>query len=194
MRKREQYFSQLQKAVAEYQVPPPPRPVPQFLSESEDDDIDNNPLQRRGSLSSGIRFRSTPIAKMTSTSVQTMPLKKKKESPQYQEIKSPPIAKDPFGTMRASKRVVRNKKDSVELEDLDDVFLPCQKAENADKAKEKAYDLELTLTNELLQLIEDYKTSKISLKEFEIRLEQWRGKAAICDPPLHENKVKMNLS
>ena len=178
------------KASSQYQVPPPPRPVFEAAG-----------LLSRNDSFGSIKFVSTPIPKeKISTSVQTMPIAKRKakesSSPQYQEIKSPLRNVDRFGTLRASKRILRGKKDSVELEDLDDVFLPTNNNNNNDKvnknddAREGEENDELTLTNELLRLIESYRKGGLSLKDFEAKLEEWRKKAAVSDSAAELKHVK----
>ena len=45
------------------------------------------------------------------------------------------------------------------------------------------YENELAITNELLQLLEDFKTKSYSVKEMETMFDHWRRKAAIYDVP-----------
>ena len=170
----------------------------------------------------------------TSTPVKGGRSKSKRfESPDYYEIKSPPVqVADPFGTMRASKR--RGYVEPKSTLDDDDVFLPSGHEVNnqktmtttstipaqdpfgtlranramhgQNKAREQqqqqmdyrsgsqidkisgAENNELEVTNELLNLLEDFKTKNYSVKEMEVMFDQWRRKAAIYEAP-EKNKV-----
>ena len=132
---------------------------------------------------------------------------KQEESPQYQEIKTPPrpvLPKDPFGTMKAASTQKRDYPD-----DLDDVFLPVTKVNDKfgtlranDLATKQAdyrengkksgfgYETELAVTNDLLNLLEEFRTKSYSVKEMEIMFDHWRRKASVAS--VNENNNKIN--
>lgn len=231
-------------AVSEYQVPPPPRPVVQ-QQQQQKPYVDMNsggsskspsPTQqrRRSSSFSGsvinatMKMKSAKEKAETSTPVKDPSWamrKKKHESPEYYEIKSPPLVQvaDPFGTMRASKRRGMVEPKTANMDD-DDVFLPvgvrsqtatlpsqdpfgtlrANKAMQNQNKREQQLDYrstesqmrtksgpenELEITNELLNLLEDFKTKNYSVKEMEVMFDKWRRKAAIYELP-EKNKVQ----
>jgi len=194
-----------------YQVPPPPRPVDDFvLAKLRQPYLD---MSGESSSGSGDEGSIAPSAKEGTPSRRP---ECKEESPQYQEIRSPPVpvdkattqvSKDPFGTLRASlrwkkKKTVEEKPidEAIEADDDDDVFLPTSSApgglkraassgdpfgtfrekNNNNKAHVKSaalYAEELAVTNELLAMLDKFKTNSYSVKEMESMFEQWKKKA-----------------
>jgi len=189
-----------------------------------------------------------------------MNLEGKGESPQYQEIRSPPVpvqqkhhqpltqsafSKDPFGTFRASlkwrkkKNAVDNGKsikalmEEVNEVDDDDVFLPSstitghqgelkrptscgdpfrgtlrggnsqkecdyRESNNNQLSMKRAaiYAEELTITNDLLYMLEAFKMNSYSVKEMETMFDQWKKKAGAvsCSEEFKEKtKVRNTL-
>ena len=99
---------------------------------------------------------------------------------------------DPFGTMRAARANSVPKSFSSENSN-DDVFVP----ETKEKCNRNDYrgvkeesvnsNNNLAVTNELLDLLEDFKKKSYSVKEMEIMFENWRRKASLPENLLKEN-------
>ena len=176
---------------AEYQVPPPPRPVEGLVQQQQQEQ--QAKLQPQPYLDmSGSETPSPKQKRRASFGLGSIRLKgssAKQESPQYQEVKTP---KDPFGTMETAA--------VASSEDDDDVFLPpatvadpfgtlrANKAilagsDYRDSKKKNGYASELAITNELLSLLEDFRTKSYSVKEMENMFDQWRRRAAIHEVP-----------
>ena len=219
------------RATSEYQVPPPPRPVENIqtlapyldMSGSNSASPTPSPKQNRRPHSLG---RISQTLKFKSRKEEVKPAKP--ESPEYAEIKSPPRRvlnqKDPFGTLRASKRSNSGREDALKMDD-DDVFLPAANSsfnnnnldkfgtmrasrsmngkvnksavdyreKNGEETAAVGYENELAITNELLQLLEDFKTKSYSVKEMETMFDHWRRKAAVYDVP-RRSKVRNHSS
>ena len=228
-----------------YQVPPPPRPVPStpgkpnpYLDMSGSGSGTPSPcVQRRFGSERQRSGRSQPrdlsdvfqsCQVNTSHQVRAASLSKYNLDSTYQEIASPPQPVDPFGTMRASKarrsfrekpsqsveRVYVNdpfgtmraaransvpKSFSSEASTNDDVFAASEDTDRNDYrgVTDKQTDDQLTATNELLELLEDFKKKSYSVKEMEILFENWRRKASLPDNLVKESvgdkKAKTDL-
>ena len=109
--------------------------------------------------------------------------------------KTPPVGSgerlyvnDPFGTMRATRANSVPKSFSSEASN-DDVFAPASSEETNrnDYRGVKSDDTNdnLAVTEELIELLEDFKNKSYSVKEMEILFENWRRKAS-----LPENLIK----
>ena len=111
--------------------------------------------------------------------------------------KTPPVPErlyvnDPFGTMRAARANSVPKSFSSETSN-DDVFV----SETKEKFNRNDYrgvkdesvssNNNLAVTNELLDLLEDFKKKSYSVKEMEIMFENWRRKASLPENLLKEN-------
>jgi len=106
---------------------------------------------------------------------------------------------DPFGTMRASRANSVPKSMSSEVSN-DDVFIPQE--ENHQKTNRTDYrgipndasSDNLAVTEELLELLEDFKQKSYTVKEMEILFENWRRKASLPDDSKDEPEKKSSKS
>ena len=90
---------------------------------------------------------------------------------------------DPFGTLRANKAIrMLNEKRSVVGQE--------QRDYRGDLQKVTGYENELAITNELLCLLEDFKSKSYTVKEMEVMFDKWRRRAAIYDFP---DKAKVKI-
>lgn len=199
---------------ADYQIPPPPRPV--LLNK----EVFEPPIQPYMDMSgSGSSDDTTPKTsrKMSDPFIidKFGTMKATKSITKGVECTS----KDPYGTLRASKRLVQTTKaDSHhhqvssyvhKSEEDDDVFaaasnndpfgtLKANKPLNKPRPTEQVdyrgvppefnqangqgrINEDLAITDELLQLLEDFQSKSYSVKEMEMLFESWRRKAAIVD-------------
>lgn len=96
---------------------------------------------------------------------------------------------DPFGTMRAARANSVPKSFSSEASN-DDVFTSDASESNRNDyrgiSESQTDDDQLTATNELLDLLEDFKKKSYSVKEMEIMFENWRRKASLPENLLKE--------
>ncbi|XP_059091357.1 uncharacterized protein LOC131886916 isoform X1 [Tigriopus californicus] len=215
--------------VSEYQVPPPPRPVPGMVPAppyldmagsggSGTSSSTESPKQKRrpsfNILTQTLKFRAK-----AGKENQNLGKSSKMESPPHQELPPP---KDPYGTMRANsgrdcRKILEEEEEDSNHQNEDDVFLPpINKSSSADdpfgtlranralhktesawmdyrgcsEAKPGSIEDELAVTNELLQMLEDFKTKSLSLKEMEIMFDNWRRKASYYDQDLPRRKIK----
>ncbi len=90
---------------------------------------------------------------------------------------------DPFGTLRAS-TALRMAGGNNNLDYRGEQ--PCGENNNG------GYENELAITNELLYLLEEFKTKSYTVKEMESLFDKWRKKAAIYDFP-DKTKVKIDI-
>lgn len=119
------------------------------------------------------------------------------------QIPPPPrpvhVKTDPFGTMRAEKKVSPTPALNIEDEELeDDVFMPDKfgtlKANKAifrgDYRQEQKVNNtdELAITDEFLKLLEDFQNKNFSAKEREMLFQNWKRKAELQDL-----KVKLDV-
>ena len=111
--------------------------------------------------------------------------------------KTPPVlgerlyVNDPFGTMRAARANSVPKSFSSEASN-DEVFAPpgTEEAARPDYRglkSESVNNNNLAVTNELLELLEDFKNKSYSVKEMEIMFDNWRRKASLPENLLKEN-------
>ena len=226
--------------VSNYQVPPPPRPIPStpakpnpYLDMSGSNSGTPSPCQARRLASRQNRnMRSQPKdlndlfhsfnahgpTNRSATNCKTSTLSKYNLDSTYQEIASPKDT-DPFGTMRASKirRSFKEKTPPVSVGERlyvndpfgtmratransvpksfsseasnDDVFAPASNEETNRNdyrgMKSEEVNDNLAVTEELIELLEDFKNKSYSVKEMEILFENWRRKAS-----LPENLIK----
>ncbi len=161
-------------APSDYQVPPPPRPV-----------------VPPGSRPSAATYLNVPHAAAASSPSPKAGASKPKRRRQKSD------KSDPYGTLRASPGA---------NDDSDDVFLPSKdpfgtlranaavaKDYRSSGDKKESLDRELAVTNELLQLLEDFKSKSYSVKEMEAMFDHWRRKAALTDDCL-PSKAKVSAS
>ena len=204
---------------SEYQVPPPPRPVEGSIGGFVNPPFTQKPYLDMSGSSSSNQSSPAPVRK----AVRDQRLQKVQESPEYYEIKTPPTNKDPFGTMRAarSRKPIDSalEDDDVFLPPTSkstkasqtkpkDPFgtLRANKAlsggnkkmdpvdyRGALEEKKNNVENELAITNELLQLLEDFKTKNYSVKDMETMFDQWRRKASIFELPPEKAKVIISL-
>ena len=82
------------------------------------------------------------------------------------------FGEDPFGTLRANKAMNNNKKDVVDYRD--NKSLPVGNGSNG-------FEEELAITNELLNLLDDFRTKNYTVKKMELMFDHWRRKASIYE-------------
>ena len=241
--------------VNNYQIPPPPRPIPStptqnrgahnpYLDMSGSNSGTPSPcLNRRQSINRNTR-RSQPrdlndlfetcqavTNRGTITQTGTETISKPNLDSTYQEIASPKnidpfgtfrasksrrsfkeksatservYVNDPFGTLRASRANSAPKSFSSEASTNDDVFTNNEneqtiRSDYRGNNSNSSNSDSLAVTNELLDLLEDFKKKSFSVKEMEILFENWRRKASLPENILKENnsncdkKIKNDL-
>ena len=94
-------------------------------------------------------------------------------------------ADDPFGTLRANKALAAQ----ANNKNLDYRNVPGRADTFAGTIP--GLENELAITNELLVMLDEFKTRPCSVKEMETRFDQWRRKAAVFDPQLGDKKLKV---
>ena len=88
---------------------------------------------------------------------------------------------DPFGTMRASQAVAADYREQQQQHQG-------QQQKRKSLLPLRSYESELAITNELLALLESFRTKKHSVKEMETMFDAWRRKAEVYDA---QNKAKV---
>ena len=138
-------------ALSEYQVPPPPRPVAAAQAKAPYLDM------------SASGNASAP-PKTERKAVQTGTDGNNEDSPKYHEIKAPSApAEDPFGTMRAAARLLKDDEYS------DEVFLPSEESDASNVRKSKDDDPFGTLrANRAIRMLNE-KRSVVSQQQMDYR-------------------------
>ena len=151
-------------ALSEYQVPPPPRPV---VAGSSTAFAAKTPYLDMSGSGSGC---ATPAAAADSASpkterkaVQTVD-GNNDDCPKYHEIKAPSAApaEDPFGTMRAAARLLRDDEDS------DEVFLPSEESDVSNVKKSKDDPFGTLRANRAIRMLNE-KRSVVSQQQMDYR-------------------------
>ena len=126
---------------------------------------------------------------------------------------------DPFGTLRANK-AINNRLPNINRENpingekfqvkqplssavisnkekhlIDYRGIPATQLEvNGNGSHMSGMDEDLVITDELLQLLEDFKTKSYSMKEMEMLFENWRRKAAIYEEQDEKDDIQSKVS